>query len=311
MVALNYSGDDEDDDAAKAELERVEHAAKADGSLSFLVVRDWGRKRLYNQSQMGSIGEKIEVDFIISTGDNFYDDGLRGVKDPAFHQSFSDIYTAPSLQKQWYIVLGNHDYRGNVEAQLSPMLRKMDTRWLCLRSFILIAGPQMVEIFFVDATPFVSNYFIDPKDHVYDWKGISPRLHYINNLLLEFESGLRESTAKWKIVVGQHTIKSAGHHGNTHELAIHLLPILQAYHVDLYISNTDSSIQFLTSGGGSKAWRGDVNNRWNPQKMKFYYDGQGFMSVEMTETDVDIKFYDVFGYAIYKWSTSKLISSAM
>lgn len=45
--------------------------------------------------------------------------------------------------------------------------------------------------------------------------------------------------------------------------------------------------------------------------MKFYYDGQGFMSVEMTETDVDIKFYDVFGYAIYKWSTSKLISSAM
>ncbi|KAH1097904.1 hypothetical protein J1N35_014825 [Gossypium stocksii] len=297
---------------ANAELERVEHAAKADGSLSFLVVGDWGRKGLYNQSQValqiGSIGEKREVDFIISTGDNFYDDGLRGVKDPAFHQSFSDIYTAPSLQKQWYIVLGNHDYRGNVEAQLSPMLRKMDTRWLCLGSFILIAGPQMAEIFFVDTTPFVSNYFIDPKDHVYNWKGISPRLHYINNLLLYLESGLRESTAKWKIVVGHHTIKSAGYHGNTHELAIHLLPILQAYHVDLYInghdhclqhiSSTDSSIQFLTSGGGSKAWRGDVNNRWNPQEIKFYYDGQGFMSVEMTETDVDIKFYDVFGNAI-------------
>lgn len=42
----------------------------------------------------------------------------------------------------WFSVLGNHDYRGNVEAQLSPMLRKMDTRWLCLRSFILIAGPR-------------------------------------------------------------------------------------------------------------------------------------------------------------------------
>ncbi|MBA0729338.1 hypothetical protein Golax_022930 [Gossypium laxum] len=62
---------------AKAELERVERAAKADGSLSFLVVGDWGRKGLYNQSQMGSIGEKLEVDFIISTGDNFYDGGLR------------------------------------------------------------------------------------------------------------------------------------------------------------------------------------------------------------------------------------------
>ncbi|MBA0648632.1 hypothetical protein Goklo_016326 [Gossypium klotzschianum] len=158
----------------------------------------------------------------------------------------------------------------------------------------------MAEIFFVDTTPFVSNYFIDAKDHVYDWKGISPRLHYINNLLLELESGFRESTTKWKIVVGHHTIKSAGHHGNTHELAIHLLPILQAYHVDLYINGHDHCLQHISS-----------TDRWNPQEMKFYYDGQGFMSVEMTQTDVDIKFYDVFGNAIYKWSTSKLISSAM
>ena len=54
--------------------------------------------------QMGMIGEKLDVDLIISTGDNFYDDGLTGVDDPAFqHWSFTNIYTAPSLQKQWYI----------------------------------------------------------------------------------------------------------------------------------------------------------------------------------------------------------------
>ena len=51
---------------------------------------------------MGIIGEKLEIDFVISTGDNFYDDGLTSVDDPAFHESFSNIYTAPSLQKQWY-----------------------------------------------------------------------------------------------------------------------------------------------------------------------------------------------------------------
>ena len=37
-------------------------------------------------------------------------------------------------------VLGNHDYRGDAEAQLSPVLRKIDSRWLCLRSFIVNAG---------------------------------------------------------------------------------------------------------------------------------------------------------------------------
>ena len=33
-----------------AELKRFEHPVKADGSLSVLVVGDWGRKGLYNQS---------------------------------------------------------------------------------------------------------------------------------------------------------------------------------------------------------------------------------------------------------------------
>ncbi|KAE8705419.1 Purple acid phosphatase 3 [Hibiscus syriacus] len=303
----------------RAELLRFEHEAKPDGSISFLVVGDWGRKGLYNQShvalQMGMIGEKLDVDFVISTGDNFYEDGLTGVSDPAFHQSFSDVYTDPSLQKQWYIVLGNHDYRGNVEAQLSPSLTDMDSRWLCLRSFILNAGTEMAEIFFVDTTPFVTTYFTNPKEHVYDWKGVLPRKKYIENLLLEVESSLGESTAKWKIVVGHHTIKSAGHHGNTDELNMLLLPLLQAYDVDFYInghdhclehiSSPESRIQFLTSGGGSKAWKGDINP-WNPREMKFYYDGQGFMSVEVTQMDVGIKFYDVFGNELHKWSTSEL-----
>ena len=51
---------------------------------------------------MGIVGEKLDVDFIISTGDNFYEDGLTGVQDPAFKDSFTDIYTAPSLKERWY-----------------------------------------------------------------------------------------------------------------------------------------------------------------------------------------------------------------
>lgn len=51
---------------------------------------------------MGRVADKLNIDFVVSTGDNFYDDGLTGVHDPAFQYSFSDIYTANSLQKQWY-----------------------------------------------------------------------------------------------------------------------------------------------------------------------------------------------------------------
>ncbi|RDX97597.1 Purple acid phosphatase 3, partial [Mucuna pruriens] len=123
--------------------------ANSYGSVSFLMVGEWGRKGSHNQSlvafQMGVIGEKLDIDFVISRGDNFYDNGLTGLYDPAFEESFAKIYTAPSLQKKWY--------------------------------------NENVDFFFVDATPFVSKYFIDTKAHSYDWRGILPRKRYISKLL--------------------------------------------------------------------------------------------------------------------------------
>jgi hypothetical protein len=41
---------------AAAELTRMEHPAKNDGSLSLLVVGDWGRKGTYNQSRVAEQG---------------------------------------------------------------------------------------------------------------------------------------------------------------------------------------------------------------------------------------------------------------
>lgn len=37
---------------SSAELQSFEHAPKPDGSLSFLVIGDWGRRGGYNQSQV-------------------------------------------------------------------------------------------------------------------------------------------------------------------------------------------------------------------------------------------------------------------
>lgn len=310
QLTLSFPG------SAVAKLQRFHHPAKSDGSLSFLVVGDWGRGGAFNQSevalQMGRTGEDLNIDFVISTGDNFYDNGLKDEHDSKFEESFTKIYTADSLQKQWYSVLGNHDYRGNAEAQLSPFLRKIDTRWLCLRSFVVNA--EIAEIFFVDTTPFVKTYFTDAKGHTYDWRGIISRKAYIANLLEDLESALSGSRVTWKIVVGHHAIRSVGHHGDTQELVKLLLPILQANNVDFYmnghdhclehISDANSPIQFLTSGAGSKAWRGDVEGL-NRKGVKFFYDGQGFMSVQLTPVNTEIVFYNVFGNVLHRWNVSK------
>ncbi|TXG57117.1 hypothetical protein EZV62_018430 [Acer yangbiense] len=268
-----------------AHLQRFEHPAKADGTLSFLVVGDWGRNGSFNQSQvalqMGRIGEKLDIDLVVSTGDNFYDNGLKGINDPTFEMSFTKVYTAKSLQKQWY--------------------------------------SEIAELFFVDTTPFVDKYTTD-KDHTYNWQGLPSRKTYINNILKDMDLALRESSAKWKIVIGHHAIRSAGYHGDTPELIHHLLPILKANNVDLYmnghdhclghVTSQDSPIQFLTSGAGSKAWRGYVNSNYG-NALKFFHDGQGFVSVELSQTNARIVFYDVFGEVLHKLSLSKELHSAM
>jgi tartrate-resistant acid phosphatase type 5 len=46
---------------AAAELTRMEHPAKNDGSLSLLVVGDWGRKGTYNQSRVAEQVRHIRV----------------------------------------------------------------------------------------------------------------------------------------------------------------------------------------------------------------------------------------------------------
>ncbi|XP_074588776.1 purple acid phosphatase 17-like [Curcuma longa] len=303
-----------------AMLQRFERSPKPDGSLSLLVVGDWGRNGLFNQSevatQMGRIGEHLDIDFVISTGDNFYEDGLTGVDDKQFEESFTNVYTAKSLQKQWYSVLGNHDYRGNALAQLSPVLRSIDSRWLCLRSFVLNA--EIVDFFFVDTTPFQKSYWANSTEHNYDWRGVAPRGAYISTLLKDLAAALQESTAPWKIVIGHHTMRSVSEHGDTPELIALLLPVLKSNGVDLYvnghdhclehISSKDSPIQYLTSGGGSKAWRGVFTP--NSDKLRFFYDGQGFMALQLTRSAADLSFYDVFGRVLHKWSAAKSLYPA-
>ncbi|GLJ29682.1 hypothetical protein SUGI_0585370 [Cryptomeria japonica] len=293
-------------------------ARKMGNSLNFLVVGDWGRKGLFNQSQvavqMGRIGEELGIDFVISTGDNFYENGLTDTEDPSFAHSFSEIYTAKSLQTQWYSVLGNHDYRGDVLAQLSPSLRSRDPRWYCERSFILnyTIQPQFgdlgsVDFFFVDTNPFVDEYW-EPSEQTYDWRGVLPRENYIKQHLEDLTNALVASRATWKIVIGHHGIRSIGSHGDTTELVQHLLPILEVHGVDAYmnghdhclehISSLNSPLEFLTSGGGSEAYRGIIESA-DMKGVRFFHDGQGFMSMQITSTSLHAKFYDVDGNLIH------------
>lgn len=64
-----------------------------------------------------------------------------------------------------------------------------------------------------------------------------------------------------------------------------------------------SKLHYITSGAGSKAWRNVFKK--NEDTVRFFYDGQGFMSLEVSETEAKFMFYDVLGNVLYKWSIAK------
>ena len=69
-----------------------------------------------------------------------------------------------------------------------------------------------------------------------------------------------------------------------------------------------SGIEFLTSGGGSKAWRG-MDTSADMTGLQFYYDGQGFMSISITGTTLSFQFYDALGNALHGKTINKNFTS--
>ena len=96
----------------------------------FLLIGDWGRRpensKLHaNQRQvaeaMGKATANNKPAAVICLGDNFYPSGAPTVDSPLFEQAFEKVYTAPSLQVPFWVLLGNHDYYISAKANWTTL----------------------------------------------------------------------------------------------------------------------------------------------------------------------------------------------
>ena len=83
--------------------------------MTFIALGDWGDTLLPGQqqvaNQMALWAEKWQPSFIMSTGDNFYPNGVRSVDDRQFDNKWRNVYNHTSLvDLPWYLTVGNHDY---------------------------------------------------------------------------------------------------------------------------------------------------------------------------------------------------------
>jgi tartrate-resistant acid phosphatase type 5 len=293
----------------------------------FLVLGDWGRGGEFNQTvvadAMARRAATLHPDFVISTGDNFYDSGLTSVDDPAFDYSFTRVYWQQELQVPWHAVLGNHDYGEDRDGSepdappdacskkaskagtcfLSPLhqldvgLAARDARWHCERSYQLTLAGGEVDLFFIDTTPWVSKY----SEEI--WAGNRGGLleQSPEGQLRELEVRLARSSAPWKLVVGHHPIRS-NHRaaGVFPEMRDLLEPLLERYSVAAYFNGHDHNLQHIaptsvgyvqvTSGAGSKT----AGDDWfGTQDSPFQWGYNGFVAVTMGKDSMRLEYLGV------------------
>jgi tartrate-resistant acid phosphatase type 5 len=264
-------------------------------SLNFLVISDFGglggkiqRDVAYHLGQLALI-EKSS--FIITCGDNYHQNGISSSRDPRWKSEYEDIYSSPSLMIPWYASLGNHDYVGNVCAEIE--YTRFSKRWKMPDRYYAhtekINDTSEVLFLHIDTSPFIADYRNNDSTYHVLGQDLHKQLKWIDSVLAS-------SHAPWKIVVGHHPIySSVGNHGNTKELIDNVLPLLQKYGVKIYFCGHEHFLQYLVHdninffvcGGGSVSR--PASNR---EDVKFGIGSPGFLSMTITPVSATAVYFD-------------------
>lgn len=221
-------------------------------ALNFIVMGDWGRNGADHQRevalQMGKTANRIQSQFTISTGDNFYPSGVISEWDPLWKYSFEDIYTDFRLQWDWYPVLGNHDYKSNPEAQVkySGISRrwKMPSRYYSKLFSIPGDTASKVLILFIDTNPFIPKFY---SNNEYG-PNVITQDSTLQKKWIEKELSRQDPRIKWKIVVGHHPMYTGSIRREEYDVQsvrYSLDPLLTKHKVDAYLAGHDHSLQYI------------------------------------------------------------------
>jgi acid phosphatase len=286
-------------------------AQAAADSLNFVLIGDWGRNGHDEQRevgvQMGKTAAAIGSRYTVSVGDNFYEDGVTSVSDPQWQGSFEEIYTAPSLQSEWKVILGNHDYRGNVQAQLD--YSKTSHRWrLPARYYaetVTLPDGADAAFYYLDTSPFIKKYY-GTKVRV-DGQDSQAQLDWL-------DAKLTASTAQWNIVIGHHPAYTAlddsdGFDHDQPDLIARLTPVLKKHAVPVYICGHDHLLQSVQMDGITYVVTGAGSQTYTPRaaiRGGFASGAHGFMTVRLSGKSFGYALVDMTGKTLFSQSITRV-----
>jgi len=207
-------------------------------SVTFLAFGDQGlaglRQWRVAKGLVKAAQEGKGIDFVLLLGDNFYSRGVKGVRDSQWKYKFENVYRHASLAVPFYSMLGNHDYRGNADAQIEYGQQCLGSgRWR------MPGKHYSVDFGEVNGRPLLRLVVLDTN-----WRRVD----------LEAEAAFVKQQVDdprpvWKVVAGHNPVRSYGKNKDSEKLLQHLLPVLQAGRVDLYLSGHEHNQQIIKRVG--------------------------------------------------------------
>lgn len=229
--------------------------------FTFLSMADWGGKNApaYTKeaqcdagSAMEQIAAKYNVDTILAVGDNFYSYGVTADDaDAYFSNTFDKVYTGPTLnQAKFYAVAGNHDHRGDVEAQINYPLEKwvFPDNWY---TFTKDLGNGMTaQWIMIDTVLLVGESYHDIEQNIFVAATGPKNLQRAQSQWTFIEQELSQSDADFLFVAGHYPVYAHCSHGSTKDLVTYLKPLLEQYDVTAYIAGHDHCASYVDEGTG-------------------------------------------------------------
>ncbi|WP_169726069.1 metallophosphoesterase [Aestuariibacter salexigens] len=280
--------------------------------VRFIVLGDWGNYGGTQQrdvaSAMNSLAGNQRVDFILTTGDNFYDQGVRDIHDPLWLQSYENIYNLTHLRDlDWYVTVGNHDHKGSVAAQ--QQYHQSNPRWHLPSLYYPLYVDFMsghITIAMLDTNQWITAYVTRPDRYA--------NLHTVSDgkqqVWLRDVLSRADSQNDWSIVVGHHPLYGAGKYGDNAELQTVLEPLFQRYQVTAYFAGHEHSLQHhksrsfthhFVSGAGGKLRDIESTDR----QTRFASATAGFAYVTVSEARLQVEFINADNQRLYHTDIKK------
>lgn len=258
-------------------------AQAQDDSIKFLAFGDFGTGAQMQYQVARAMQKKCQqsgCDFVVTLGDNIYNNGVTSVKDPQFQSKFEKPYA--QLPYRFHMVLGNHDYRGNIQAQID-YTQKSKKWFLPARYYQFKAG---------NAT-FLALDTNNPD----------------RTQQLDLQSAIQKSTSPWQIAFGHHPRHSNGYYKNSQTPNQIKMLDSMCGQVALYLSGHEHNQQHIHKKGcpeylilGSAA---GMRAGASGPGTQFYRAGYGFAWVKVTDKEIYFEVLDENAKVQYSHSIQK------